>query len=133
MATEQQAKKAKQAVSRATLSDLRVARISVARDPRDPEGYGVEIGLAVPDPDFLRGLPTEVDGVPVWVAGAVERWEAQPVVAAKPAAKPAATTVAKTAAHRSAPKAAPEQKAAPAKRSPRKKPAAPDKGPRGTS
>jgi len=121
MATEQQAKKAKQAVSRATLNDLRVARISVARVPRDPDGYGVEIGLAVQDPDFLRGLPTEVDGVPVWVAGAVERWEAQPV-----AAKPASTTVAKTAAHRSAPKAAP------AKRSPRKKPAAPDKGPRGT-
>lgn len=123
MATEQQAKKAKQVVSRATLSDLRVARISVVRDPRDPEGYGVEIGLAVPDPDFLRGLPTEVDGVPVWVAGAVERWEAQPVAAAKPAA----TTVAKTAAHRSAPKAAP------AKRSPRKKPAAPSKGPRASS
>ena len=132
MATEQQAKKAKQVVSRATLSDLRVARISVARDPRDPEGYGVEIGLAVPDPDFLRGLPTEVDGVPVWVAGAVERWEAQPV-AAKPAATTVAKTAAKTAAHRSAPKAAPEQKAAPAKRSPRKKPAAPAKGPRGTS
>lgn len=122
MATQQQARKAKQAISRAYLSDERVARISVAQVPQGlSDGYGVEIGLAVQDPAFLRDLPTEVNGVPVWVAGAVERWEAQPVAAAKPAAR------------RPARKAAPAKKAVPAKRSPRKKPAAPDKGPRGTS
>ena len=121
MATQQQARKVKQGISREYLSDARVARISVARVPRDPDGYGVEIGLAVQDPAFLRDLPTEVNGVPVWVAGAVERWEAQPVAAVKPVAR------------RSAKKTAPAKKVAPAKRSPRKKPATPSKGPRAGS
>lgn len=125
MATQQQARKAKQTISRAYLSDERVARISVAQVPRDPDAYVVEIGLAVPDPAFLRVLPTEVDGVPVWVAGAVERWEAQPVAAVEPAAKPAV--------HRPEQKAALAEKVAPAKRSHRKKPAAPSKGPRASS